>query len=68
MSLGEEIRRARCERGMSQKGLSAELGVAESTVSHWERDKNDPKAHHLAAIACSLGQTADSLLEIGGAA
>ena len=53
---------------MSQKGLSAELGVAESTVSHWERDKNDPKAHHLAAIACSLGQTADSLLEIGGAA
>ena len=37
MSIGDNIKRIRKERGMSQETLGAKLGVQKSAVSKWER-------------------------------
>jgi transcriptional regulator with XRE-family HTH domain len=41
-SLGDEIRRARQRKRMTQQELASQLGVAKSTVVHWETGKHFP--------------------------
>lgn len=42
-ALGDNIRDAREQRGMTQLDLAAAVGVSESTVSNWERGARAPK-------------------------
>ena len=41
--IGERIRELRKERGISQKELGEKLGVANTTVSIWERGEREPE-------------------------
>ncbi|MEC5189682.1 XRE family transcriptional regulator [Geobacillus thermodenitrificans] len=42
MTLGEKIKKARTEAGLSQEQLSEKLGVSRSAVAKWESGKGLP--------------------------
>lgn len=61
--LGNLIRQARIDAGLTQAGLSALLnGVQQSTVSMWESGKQRPKITQLAPLANALRIDRDALL------
>lgn len=51
MSLGENIKKYRTERKMTQKQLSELVGVAEITIRQYESGKRSPKAEHIFKIS-----------------
>ena len=53
-AFGETFRAWRCARGLSQDQLAAELGVAQTTVSNWERGAM-PAGRRLGRIAVFFG-------------
>lgn len=56
------IRQARRNAGLSQKQLSALLGVQRSAVANWEASGTTlPSVHHLIAIALHTGTSMDWL-------
>lgn len=57
-AISRGIREARERAGLTQEQLAARLGVRQSAVSHWERDKN-PTAANVFRIADALGVTPD---------
>ena len=50
-SLGERIRKAREDAGMSQQQFADELGVDRKTVGNWEADRNQPRYRDLMLIS-----------------
>ena len=56
------IREIRKKRGITQKQLADALGVTESAVSHWEKDRRDPDLTTLAQIGEILECSVDALL------
>ena len=56
-TLGQQIKKRRVERGLSQGELAAAIGVAGDTVSLWERDRLRPGRLTLER----LGQVLDPL-------
>lgn len=62
MHLGENIRRARMERGMTQSALAEALGISDRAVSRWERGTSAPDVALLAQLALVLDISADALL------
>lgn len=64
MNLGENIRRARTERGMTQSALAEALGVSDRAVSRWERGTSSPDVTLLAQLALVLEISADALLSV----
>jgi transcriptional regulator with XRE-family HTH domain len=58
------IRIARMSRGMQQKELTDKLGVANGTLSKWERGVNDPDGRALLEMSRILGYSPDYLLGI----
>lgn len=63
MSLGENIRQARLELGMTQEQLGQLLGMAPQTVSKWEREESMPDAALLVPLADALHCSLDRLFE-----
>lgn len=63
VSLGPLLSRARKARGVLQGDLAAQVGVAVSTMSDWERDKRVPDATALRELCRILNVSADVLLE-----
>ncbi|MBE6641394.1 MAG: helix-turn-helix transcriptional regulator [Ruminococcaceae bacterium] len=59
---GENVRRLRIERGMTQEGLAEFLGVSFQAVSKWERGETVPDLFMLPVIALFFGVTTDYLL------
>jgi transcriptional regulator with XRE-family HTH domain len=55
MSLGEQIRLLRQQRGWSQQTLSNLIGVTTSVVYRWERGFSAPSYESLVALAGALG-------------
>jgi SOS-response transcriptional repressor LexA len=53
----EAIKRARMEKGMSQKDLAQAIGVAQTNVSQWERGGTRPKARNLKRLSEVLEQS-----------
>ncbi len=51
MSTGENIRRLREERGLTQEKLAEKLGVTFQAVSSWERDEYKPETDRLLRLA-----------------
>lgn len=64
MNLGENIRRARLERGLTQSALAETLGVSDRAVSRWERGTSTPNVLLLSRLALLLETSADALLAI----
>ena len=50
-SLGERIRKAREDAGMSQQQFGLALGVDRKTVGNWEGDRNRPRYRDLMMIS-----------------
>lgn len=61
LSIGENIRRLRIERGLTQEKLSDFLGVSFQAVSKWERNESIPDIFMLPTIASFFGVTIDHL-------
>ena len=43
MSIGENIKNIRMQKGLTQKQLAEKSGVAEITIRQYESDKREPK-------------------------
>lgn len=62
MSLGLRIRKVRQQARLSQRQLASHLGLAHSTLGHWENNRSSPNACHLLRIAEITGADVLSLL------
>ena len=61
--LGEKLRKAREEAGLSREALAQKLGIALAQLLDWEEDREVPDLEHLARLCDSLGITIDDLLK-----
>ena len=61
MEMGKEIRRLRCDRGLTQEALAAALNVTAQTVSKWECGNSIPDVQLLPEIAVFFGVSIDQL-------
>lgn len=62
--LGDRIREARINAGMTQDDLAKKIGAAKNTVTCYEKGTREPDALKIIAIAKALGVTGDYLLGI----
>jgi len=62
--IGENIRRFRREKNLTQEEVAAHLGVSFQSVSKWERNEGYPDITLLPAIANYFGVTVDDLLGV----
>jgi len=62
VEIGQRIRTARRERGLTQDGLAAAVGVSRSAVAQWETGRAGQLTAHLAAIAAALGVGVEFLM------
>jgi len=65
MTLGERIRKTRLEKKISQQTIADALGVTRSSVSQWEKGKNDPSSDKYRLLAEVLGVSPDWLISGG---
>lgn len=66
MTLGEKIRLARKQCGLSQEQFAQKLCVSRSAVAKWETDKGLPDVENLKELSRLLHISVDSLLDVGG--
>ena len=62
MSIGENIKKVRKEKGLTQKELGDRLGVKQATISMFEKDQTNIKLTTVIKIANALGVDVDTLL------
>ena len=62
MVVGQRIKIARKNQGLTQKELAERAGTATGTIQQYELGKRQPRADQLRAIASALGVTVDYLL------
>ncbi len=62
LSLGENIKRIRLERGLTQEEVASHLGVSFQSVSKWERGEGYPDIELLPSLAIYYGKSIDELL------
>lgn len=62
--LGENIKRFRLEKNLSQEDLAKKLNVVRQTVSKWEKGQSFPDSQSLKALAEILDTDLSSLLDI----
>lgn len=63
MLLGEKIRNARVEAGLTQEELAEMIMVSRAAVAKWEGGRGLPDVANLKVIADALGVTVDYLLD-----
>ena len=63
MTLGEKIRYARKNCGLSQGQLAEKLCVSRSAIAKWETDKGIPDVENLKMLSRLLGVSVDNLLD-----
>lgn len=66
MTLGEKIKTARLENGLTQEELAQKLMVSRQAVTKWEADKGMPDVGNLKLLSQALNVTVDYLLDEGG--
>ena len=66
MTLGEKIKEARKQCGLSQEQLAEKMTVSRSAIAKWETDKGLPDVDNLKALAQLLNVSVDYLLDGGG--
>lgn len=65
MTLGEKLKNARKNAGLSQEQLAEKLCVSRAAVAKWETDKGLPDIMNLKAISKLLDVSIDTLLNDG---
>lgn len=64
MTLGDVIRNARKDKGLTQNELASLVGVKNSSVSNWEKNQNRPSASALTLLWESLDIFPEDLMMI----
>ena len=67
MTLGEKLKIARKQAGLSQEQLSEKLGVSRSAVAKWETDNGIPDVDNLKTLSRLLNVSIDYMLDNGEA-
>ncbi len=62
MNFGENLKKLRIERGITQKALGLSLGVTPVTIGNWERGVRQPSFELLVQLAGILMTSTDTLL------
>ena len=62
--IGENIKKLRNGRDMSQKDLASKISVARPVISNWENGKNEPSSSQLIKLAQTFETTTDEILGI----
>ncbi len=65
---GDEIRKFRGFRKLSQSGLADVVGVTKAAVSEWERGESSPRPHIQVAIARALDVPWSTIFGLDGEA
>ena len=65
MNLGEKIKEARKQCGLSQEQLAEKMAVSRSAVAKWEANNGLPDVDNLKALARLLNVSVDYLLDDG---
>ena len=65
MTLGEKIKEARKQCGLSQEQLAEKMAVSRSAVAKWEANNGLPDVENLKTLATLLNVSIDYLLDIG---
>lgn len=63
MTLGEKIKEARKQYGLSQEQLAEKMSVSRSAIAKWENDKGFPDVDNLKMISSLLNVSVDYLLD-----
>lgn len=63
MTVGERIRELRTLRNITQEQLASFLKVTSSSISEWERDKNEPRAWSVQRMADLFGVSSRYIME-----
>ena len=64
LSVGENIRRNRLERNLTQEEVAAHLGISFQAISKWERGDGYPDIEMLPSLANYFGISIDELLGV----
>lgn len=67
MSLGDQIRRARLKKELSQSAIAKVFEISRAAVAQWENGTTRPDQGKLVELASILGIGLDDLLADGGA-
>lgn len=65
MTLGEKIKNARKNAGLTQEQMAEKLMVSRQAITKWESDKGIPDVGNLKSIATLLNVSVDYLLDDG---
>lgn len=65
MTLGEKLKEARKQCGLSQEQLAEKMCVSRSAIAKWETDKGYPDVENLKALSRFLNVSVDYLLDDG---
>ena len=65
MTLGEKIKKARIESGLTQEQLAGKMMVSRQAITKWEADKGIPDVSNLKLLAQLLSVSVDYLLDDG---
>ncbi|MBO0456649.1 helix-turn-helix transcriptional regulator [Enterococcus hulanensis] len=65
MTLGEKLKTARKNSGLTQEQLAVKLGVSRQAISKWESDNGLPDVENLRLLSKLLGVSIDYLLDDG---
>ena len=60
--LADNLRAARIDRGLSQRGLATASGIYQGHISHFENARRQPLIHNLVRLAHALEVSTDFLL------
>ena len=62
--LGDQIKRLRINKNLTQAQLARKLGVTEQAINNWENNKRTPSVDILKRISDFFSCTTDYLLEL----
>ena len=65
MTLGEKIKKARIENGLTQEQLAEKMMVSRQAITKWEADKGIPDVSNLKLLSQLLNVSVDYLLDDG---
>lgn len=66
MSIGDQIRKARKEAGLSQQALADLIGVTRASISQWESNTPKLRDEHIIALSRHLNRPMSTFARFGG--
>jgi len=64
MTIGDRIKELRKEKGFTQAGLAAQIGIEHSTIGRWEKNENEPKLTDAVKLANVLDTTCEDFVGV----